>query len=48
MDKYLILRRYAKPKLLGNNLNTEMIGTPTHLPLLFALPSSSPFFPNYL
>ena len=26
MDKYLMLRRYAKPKLLGTILNKEMIG----------------------
>ena len=41
MDKYLMLRRYAKPKLLGTILNKEMIGIdhppPPPLPSHFKL-----------
>ena len=33
MDKYLMLRRYAKPLHLGTKLNKEMIGKDNPLPL---------------
>lgn len=37
MDKYLLLRRYARPKLLGKNLNRAMIEKLEYFPLMMAI-----------
>ena len=42
MDKYLMLRRYARPSLLSNLLNQEMIELMEYFPM--AIASGSIFF----